>query len=174
MLGNSRIITIWSMLDQGVRRALVKSAPLFAGFSTWQARKLIAACTIEEHPPGELLIRDGDPGDTMYVVLEGELEVSKGAAPHRLVFSRLGPGQVIGEVALVAKVQRTADVTAVTPVKVLVLDWDSLSSLQRLSPFLAARFYLNLSRILGQRLASTLEKVATHAPFNPPSGPSSS
>lgn len=163
MLGNSRIITVWGVLDVKLRRAIVKQSPVFEGFSTWQAKKLIAASDIEEYPAGHHLIADGAAGDTMYVVLEGELEVSKGSGPNRLELNRLGPGQVIGEVALVAKVQRTADVTALTPVKVLSLTWRSLCELQRFSPFLAARLNLNLAKILGLRLADTLKK--TQNPF---------
>ncbi|HVU37795.1 MAG TPA: hypothetical protein VHC95_05630, partial [Opitutales bacterium] len=62
------------------------------------------------------------------------------------------------------KVQRTADVTALTPVKLLSLDWKSLVELQRLSPYLAARLNLNLAKILGVRLADMLRKASQH-PF---------
>ncbi|HVU36699.1 MAG TPA: cyclic nucleotide-binding domain-containing protein, partial [Opitutales bacterium] len=149
MLGNSRIITVWGVLDLHLRKAIVKQSPVFEGFTNWQARKLIAASKIVEREAGAVLIHDGESGDTMYVVLEGELEVTKQAGPQRISINRLGPGQVIGEVALMAKVQRTADVTALTPVKLLSLDWKSLVELQRLSPYLAARLNLNLAKILG-------------------------
>ncbi len=172
MLGNSRIITVWGVLDVHLRRAIVKQSPVFEGFTNWQARKLIAASYIVEHPAGHALIHDGDSGDTMYVVLEGELEVSKGEGQNRIEINRLGPGQVIGEVALMAKVKRTADVTALTPVKLLTLNWKSLVELQRFSPYLAAKLNLNLAKILGLRLADTLRKTSSQSPF--PSGPKTS
>ncbi len=164
MLGNSRIITVWGVLDLKLRKTIVKQSPVFEGFTNWQARKLIAASNIVEHPAGEVLIRDGESGDTMFVVLEGELEVSKGRGAARLELNRLGPGQVIGEVALMAKVQRTADVTALTPVKLLSLNWKSLVELQRFNPYLAAKLNLNLAKILGLRLADTLRKTSAQ-PF---------
>lgn len=164
MLGNSRIITVWGVLDVKLRSAIVKQSPVFEGFTKWQARKLIAASNIVERPAGYALIRDGESGDVMYVVIEGELEVSKGEGANRLELNRLGPGQVIGEVALMAKVQRTADVTALTPVKLLSLNWKSLVELQRFSPYLAARLNLNIAKILGLRLADTLRKTSSH-PF---------
>jgi len=170
MLGNSRIITVWGVLDLKLRRSIVKQSPIFEGFSNWQARKLIAASDIEEFPAGHRLIADGDTGDTMYVILEGELEVTKGAGETRINISRLGPGQVIGEVAIMAQVKRTADATAVSPIKLLALNLKSLSELQRFSPYLAAKLYLNLAKILGVRLADTLKK--TQNPF--PRGPGSS
>jgi hypothetical protein len=165
MLGNSRIITVWGVLDIKLRRAIVKQSPVFEGFTNWQARKLIAASDIEEFPAGHALIRDGESGDTMYVVLEGELEVTKGAGAQRFEINRVGPGQVIGEVALMAQVQRTADVTALSAIRVLSLDLRSLSELQRFSPYLAAKLNLNLAKILGLRLADTLRKTQTKNPF---------
>ncbi len=168
MLGNSRIITVWGVLDIKLRRSIVKQSPVFEGFTNWQARKLIAASDILEFPAGHHLIRDGESGDTMYVVLEGEFEVTKGAGIERFVINQVGPGQVIGEVALMAQVQRTADVTALSPVKVLSLDLKSLTELQRFSPYLAAKLNLNLAKILGLRLADTLKKTQTKNPFAPP------
>jgi uncharacterized protein len=167
MLGNSRIITVWGVLDLKLRRSIVKQSPIFEGFSNWQARRLIAASDIEEFPAGHRLICDGDTGDTMYVILEGDLEVTKGEGPKMLHLNRLGPGQVIGEVAIMAQVRRTADVTALTPIRLLSLNLKSLSELQRFSPYLAAKLYLNLAKILGVRLADTLTK--TQNPF-PSSG----
>jgi len=165
MLGNSRIITVWGVLDLKLRRAIVKQSPVFEGFTNWQARKLIAASDIEEFPAGHHLIRDGDTGDTMYVVLEGDFEVTKGTGDTQFAINKVGPGSVIGEVALMAKVQRTADVKALTPVKVLSLNLKSLSELQRFSPYLAAKLNLNLAKILGLRLADTLKKTQTQNPF---------
>jgi hypothetical protein len=161
MLGNSRIITVWGVLDLKLRRSIVKQSPIFEGFSNWQARKLIAASDIEEYPVGHRLIKDGDTGDTMYVVLEGDLEVTKGTGEGMLHLNRLGPGQVIGEVAIMAQVKRTADVTALTPLKVLSLNLKSLAELHRFSPYLASKLYLNLAKILGVRLADTLQKTQT-------------
>jgi len=165
MLGNSRIITVWGVLDIKLRRAIVKQSPVFEGFTNWQARKLIAASDIEEFPAGHRLIRDGENGEAMYVVLEGELEVTKGAGKERFEINRVGPGQVIGEVALMAQVQRTADVTALTPIRVLSLNLKSLTELQRFSPYLAAKLNLNLAKILGLRLADTLKKTQSKSPF---------
>ena len=165
MLGNSRIITVWGVLDIKLRRTIVKQSPVFEGFTNWQARRLIAASDIEEFPVGHPLIRDGEEGDTMYVVLEGELEITKGAGAERFEINRVGPGQVIGEVALMAQVTRTADVTALSPIKVLTLNMKSLTELQRFSPYLAAKLNLNLAKILGLRLADTLKKTQTKNPF---------
>lgn len=58
----------------------------------------------KEMSPGELLFSEGEPGDYMYVILEGEIEI---VALQR-VFEVAGPGSIVGEMALIEKGPRTA------------------------------------------------------------------
>lgn len=111
------------------RRSMVSSLedaldpiPLFAGLD-W--RELAAAGESISGSSGEEIVREGDPGDRFYVLLEGELEVTR---PGRSL-QRLEPGDWFGEIALLHRVPRRATVTAITPVKLWTLARD---------PFLAA------------------------------------
>ncbi|MGE9294561.1 MAG: cyclic nucleotide-binding domain-containing protein, partial [Puniceicoccales bacterium] len=149
--------------------ALIESSPVFAGMSKWQAKKLILLANIEDCEPGQRIIREGELGHRMYVVIDGEFEVSKQVEGNKLVLYTLSLGGVVGEVALVSSVRRTADVTASTAGKLLVLDWDSMLKLQRSSPFLSSKLFLNLSRVLGMRLNDSLSRMNTNNPFPPKS-----
>jgi CRP-like cAMP-binding protein len=71
-------------------------------------------CTL---PPGHVLMWEGDPGGEAFLVLEGEAEVAAGGA----VIAVVGPGQVLGEMALIDGRPRTATVVARTPLRVLVI-----------------------------------------------------
>ena len=55
----------------------LRSAPLFAGLADADLERLAATVERQQLAPGGLLIREGDPGDAMYVVVSGELEVTK-------------------------------------------------------------------------------------------------
>ena len=70
--------------------------------------------------PGDVVIREGDPGDRFYVIEAGRVEVTSGGA---LVGHR-GPGEYVGEIALLRDVPRTATVTALTELTLYALERD--------------------------------------------------
>lgn len=152
-LSTTRIVTLWDVLGLHLRSALLQRSPFFAGLSRWQAKKVVLASDIEEHRAGETLIRAGETGDKMYVVLSGELDVSIAEGDARRVVARLNAGDIFGEMAFVSRRPRTADVTARSTTQTLALDFSSLEKLRRFSPYLASQLLMNISRILCDRLA---------------------
>ncbi|HEV8471493.1 MAG TPA: FAD-dependent oxidoreductase [Methylomirabilota bacterium] len=84
----------------------------------------------EYFEPGQVVFREGDRGDWLYVVTDGEVEVLKrngGGEPTTL--GRLGPGECFGEIALVSDGPRTATVRAVIPTNVLAVDREAFQAL---------------------------------------------
>ena len=79
--------------------------------------------------PGELLLREGDVGDAMFVVVSGELEVTKRAGATEQPLARVGPGAIQGEIAALQGSVRQASVRAVTDVEVLRIPREGLLAL---------------------------------------------
>lgn len=99
---------------------------------------------------GELIIRRGDAGDNMHVIRTGRVRiplVDAGTGATKMVV-HLGPGQLVGEMALLTGERRNADVIAEGDVETLVIDRETLQPLLRDHPPLA-KF---LTEILGKRL----------------------
>lgn len=152
LFANTRIITLWDLLGLSLRRTLQEKSPLFVGLSRWQAKRLVLASDAARFRAGETIVRAGDPGSTMYVILEGDVEIVRRDRGEAHVVSRLGAGDVFGEVAFIAGVPRTANAVAAGDVWALVMSRESLESLRRFSPYLAAQLLLNLSTILSRRM----------------------
>ncbi len=100
---------------------LLSSSPLFRPFSPQQRIDLARRFTGHDVQPGTDIIREGDQGRGLYVVLAGEVEVLKGEAPFETTLATLRSGEVFGEIALVRGTAATATVRAARPATVLFL-----------------------------------------------------
>ena len=97
---------------------------------------------------GEILFRQDDPGDGMYWIGTGLLVVFQGRLDdlHLLTFRH--PGQIVGEIALLENIQRTASVAAITPAKLKYLSKEKFHGLLGLIP----GFGVEIMRLLSSRL----------------------
>ena len=76
--------------------------------------------------PGETLFRQGDPGDCAYAIESGQLEVFRGRGRARKVMALLGPGEVVGEMAVIDHLPRTASAIALKRTRLRVITQDHL------------------------------------------------
>lgn len=105
---------------------------------------------------GELVFRQEDQPDVMYGVLEGELEVRVGDR----VIDRVGPGGIIGEMALIDNKPRSATVIAVTTAKLIPIDQRRFLFLVQETPF----FAINVMKVMAERMRKLLAPPETSAP----------
>jgi hypothetical protein len=79
--------------------------------------------------PGEVIVREGGPADKFFVVVEGELEVTREGAGGAPAIDTLGPGQFYGEMAIMRDSPRTATLTAKTAAKLFAMERDTFRGL---------------------------------------------
>ena len=91
------------------RIAVLAGVALFAGFSAEELRTLATMFVATTRAKGETICREGEEGQTFFIVCDGELEVWQGTETPRLVH-RLGPGEFAGEMTLLLGGTRTATV----------------------------------------------------------------
>jgi len=77
-------------------------------------------------PAGEVILRQGDPGDSAYLIVEGTCRVTQDCGGDEIELRRIGPGEIFGELALVLGDRRTATVTAIEDTTLLVIDRQTL------------------------------------------------
>lgn len=72
--------------------------------------------------PGEVLFREGDPPTTAFILDEGQVEIRATQRGRQVVLALLGPGAIIGEMAIIDAAPRTATAVALTPCRLIALD----------------------------------------------------
>jgi predicted RND superfamily exporter protein len=154
---STTIITLWDLLFVRLGPRPHEEIPLFGGLPAFQARIVVLMGRLRAAAPGTLIARRGELKPEMYVLLRGRVDVL--GAPGQAPIRALGRGDAIGEMGLVRQRPRSADVVVVDEVEYLVLDEGFLHRLQRRHPRIAAKVFLNLTRILSDRLESTTDQL---------------
>jgi signal transduction histidine kinase len=140
----------------------LRSAPLFAQLPDEDLSRLASMAEQRSLAPGELLLREGDPGDALYVVVSGDLDVTKKSGLTEVPLNRVGPGTIQGEMSAIEGRPRSASVRAVTPVEVLRIPREALLGVFAAAPesaFAVLRVVLNRLRST-QSMLQEREKLA--------------
>ena len=105
--------------------------------------------SVQFYLAGDLIFAEGAPGDLMYVILEGEVQILKAASDGSTkILSTLGKGEFFGEMALIDDSPRSASAVAKTEAKVLGLNESVLDSYIMTNPEFAAKMIRNLAKRL--------------------------
>lgn len=116
--------------------------PLFDGLSQKSLKKVCESAKEMHWSEGERLTCEATRGSRFHLLLDGEVAVEAGG--HRR--TTLGPGAMLGEIALIDGQPRTATVTALTPVRTLSLASWNFRSLLRDEPTIAEKVMVGLAR----------------------------
>ena len=164
LLNATRIVTLWDLLALKLGPATLRAVPLLRGMSKRQARILVLMGELADYADGEHIVRRGEAGDRLYVMIEGAARVlATGEDGGAREVARLETGDVFGEMAVVRETARSADVVADGPAQALALGKRHLKRLAWRYPWIALKLYRNLSSILSDRLQRTTTRYATVA-----------
>ena len=100
------------------RLSALKEIPLFREMPSANLLPIADACREISFPAGASIFRQGDPGDTLYVLLDGCVDILRDGA----VINTLGAGECFGEIAVLGETARTASATAVDEIRTLALE----------------------------------------------------
>ncbi len=114
---------------------LLASIPLFQGLEPAERAALAASMTRVSYPKGKLLFRTGDPGDALYVVRSGKIELSvRDHAGGHIVLDHCEPGGLFGELSMFDGGARTANAEAVETSELLLLERQDFLTFVRANP----------------------------------------
>lgn len=132
-----------------------KRVPLFANLSPADLKQVAAIAEEETFCDGDVIVREGDVGDVMFIIVSGEVRVMGAGNRKEMELARRKAGQFVGEMALLSKEPRSNTVLAVGDVHTLYINQKSFESLLRDRPDASLAVIQELCkrlREIGQRL----------------------
>ena len=133
---------------------------LSSHFTSEALKVLLGLCETLDLPQETVLIKRGDAGDALYFVERGEVSVMIQLEDgQRKRLRTLGPGSLVGEMALYSGQPRSADVVAETPCRAYRLSAERFARLEREDPAVVIQFHSFVVRLLAQRLTSASEEI---------------
>ena len=106
--------------------------------------------------PGEIIVRQGDVGDCMYVIQDGDVEVLKEEDGVQTVVDTMHTGDIFGEMAIIHKTVRSSTVRASSPVRIMTIDKKTFVRRVQEDPSLA----LTVLKVMSQRVRKLDLEVA--------------
>jgi CRP-like cAMP-binding protein len=141
-----------AMDEVTVGRTALERTPLFAGLDREHLDDVLSVGQRVSYQPGQAIVERGDPGDAMYIVVDGVAEVDVGGRFHRL-----GRGDFFGEMAVLAGKPREATVKAAEPLVALRISGDEFRAFLSGNPQIA----VGMLRSLVERLREVQDRLDT-------------
>ena len=148
--------------------AFFKKIFLFQELEDGEIKQVLSRAASKEFPAGAVIIQEGEAGDSMFIMCEGEVEITKQLTlilgediPRERVMTRLraGDGVSFGEMALLENEVRSATVTALTDCRLLELHRDEFLGVVRQYPPMGNKLLLRLAHLLSRHLRKTNQDV---------------
>lgn len=128
---------------------ILRGLPYFSDLEDELLDRVCAASDQIEIEPQQTIIEEKSHSEEMYVIVEGRLEVWKTGPTRKIVLAALGPGDVVGEMALLDKAPRTASVTSLTDSTLIRIPASAFEDLITDSRVVRRMFHTVISRLRG-------------------------
>jgi CRP-like cAMP-binding protein len=139
---------------------MLSSVSLFNGLTAQGLERVAAVGNEKRQARGVYIFKEGEPGNTLYVILEGKIRISRtvpGMGEEALAI--LGPGEAFGEMALIDQFPRSADAIVHESCRLLEISREALEDLLLMQKELAYEILWNFVKILSSRLRETNDKM---------------
>lgn len=139
-----------------------RAFPILAGLTATERADLLAEATEQRFTAGEMICEEGVPNGNLYLIVDGEVEVSRvGSGKQSSPVATIGPGAILGELSWISGTAPTATVRCVRPTVALRLDGSELTRQLDERHAGATKLVLALLRVLAGRLLVLNEELAS-------------
>ena len=140
---------------------LITGFPLFHGFTTDGANRLLNSGEVKECAADEILMKEGDRANFVLLLLKGGLEVFVHRSGQDVVLTETKPGTITGELAVLCGIPRSASVKAKEPSAVLKWDDEAFRTLLLRDPHLSQRIFGQILRTLVDKERALIDSLIT-------------
>jgi len=149
------------MIAAETRQDFLGSIPIFAGLNAAALSEIASAVEEAAFRTGDIIVREGEAGNRMFIIFSGRVEVVKNLAQtHETALAVLRPKDFLGEMSIIECVARSASVRAVEDTSLFALKGTDLYRLFKRYPDQYAIVILNIARDLSRRLRAIDERFS--------------
>jgi hypothetical protein len=152
MFFRPRNSAIKSSADAQISAGALRRIKILGGMTDEQLGRFTQFIRVQNVTQWTVIVRQGDPGDSIFFILGGELRVRINVMERETILATLGPGDFFGDISLLDKGPRSADVVANQDSVVAQISASDLDALSTEAPDLAAAFLKGLGRTLTARI----------------------
>jgi serine/threonine protein phosphatase PrpC len=138
-----------------LKRELLAKMPLFARLTDRELLRVMQSCEVRKYDDGQVVIREGDKGDELFIVLAGKVSVLRGGE----TLTRFGAGEHFGEMALIRAVPRSATVTADGGAELIAIRRTDFFEILRNEHEIAVKMLWQFLGVLADRLDATSSEL---------------
>jgi CRP-like cAMP-binding protein len=138
---------------------LLKGIELFESLSVGELAAIASVVEEIDYPVGDIIIKEGDAGDTLFLMVRGEVSVIKGLGEiNEIEIDRMADGEYFGEMALFEDTVRSVSIRTEKPSAFMVLHKQEFKEIVREYPQIA----LEICKVLSGRIRHLHQKLETH------------
>jgi CRP-like cAMP-binding protein len=138
---------------------IIKEFPLFRGFTLHGAKLLLEGGEVKEYSPGEVVLREGDSPTFVLLVLTGKMQVFIERQGRDLILTDAAPGTILGELAVLCGMPRSASVRAIEGSAVLQWSATDFRDMLLRDVFLSERIFRESLRTLIDKERSLIDSL---------------
>ena len=138
---------------------IIKNLPLFYDLDTDELSEVSKVCELKVYEPGEILMREGEPGGTLYVIRKGDVKITRTVhGQEDMVLTILRENDFFGELSLLDGRARSATAIAITQVELVLINKEEFDAFVKRNPASGYKFMKRIALVVGSLLRDMNEK----------------
>jgi CRP/FNR family transcriptional regulator len=136
------------------RVLILREIPIFADLTAEDLERIAQIANEQWHPAGGIICRQGEEGNVMFVIVSGKVQIVSGTDAKEQILAERGPGDFIGEMAIIDPAPRSAGMIAHSETRVLAIEGEAFKSILRERPDVSLAVLQSISRRLREMMRS--------------------